>query len=41
MTTVGVPVLSLQTTAALVCGDPNVDGMAWDVEPFSNDQVSE
>eukprot|EP00947_MAST-08B_sp_MAST-8B-sp1_P000486 g486.t1 len=25
--------------ASLVCGDTNVDGMAWDVEPFSNDQV--
>jgi hypothetical protein len=23
----------------IVCGDANVDGMAWDVEPFSNDQV--
>eukprot|EP00591_Stephanopyxis_turris_P003476 CAMPEP_0195518442 /NCGR_PEP_ID=MMETSP0794_2-20130614/12902_1 /TAXON_ID=515487 /ORGANISM="Stephanopyxis turris, Strain CCMP 815" /LENGTH=421 /DNA_ID=CAMNT_0040647405 /DNA_START=28 /DNA_END=1293 /DNA_ORIENTATION=- len=27
-------------TAAHVCNDPNVDGMAWDVEPFSNNQVS-
>jgi hypothetical protein len=26
-------------TANLVCGDDNVDGMAWDVEPFSNDQI--
>ena len=26
-------------TAALVCDDPNVDGMAWDVEPYNNDQV--
>ena len=28
-------------TAAHVCDDPNVDGMAWDVEPFDNNQVSE
>jgi hypothetical protein len=28
-----------ETTAALVCGDDNVDGMAWDVEPFDSDQV--
>ena len=27
-------------TAAHVCDDPNVDGMAWDVEPFSNNQVT-
>jgi hypothetical protein len=26
-------------TASLVCGDPNVDGMAWDVEPFNNNQA--
>ena len=26
-------------TASLVCNDPNVDGMAWDVEPFNKNQV--
>ncbi len=26
-------------TASLVCADPNVDGMAWDVEPFDNNQA--
>ena len=26
-------------TASHVCDDPNVSGMAWDVEPFDNNQV--
>eukprot|EP01060_Flectonema_neradi_P032648 TRINITY_DN5235_c0_g1_i1.p1 TRINITY_DN5235_c0_g1~~TRINITY_DN5235_c0_g1_i1.p1 ORF type:complete len:335 (+),score=63.45 TRINITY_DN5235_c0_g1_i1:60-1064(+) len=27
-------------TAEHVCGDPNVSGMGWDVEPFNNNQVT-
>ena len=27
------------TVANHVCGDDNVDGMGWDVEPFNNNQI--
>jgi hypothetical protein len=28
----------VSTVATLVCNDPNVDGLGWDVEPFNNNQ---